>query len=534
MISYGDGLLNISKSSIEIDTGLSEREATHGKVFQSFNEKGIIISKNDNGELSFSDYFLTDNFSKFGEGRKTESVFVKGPGFSGKPLSTIFDEDREMATKAINILSQAVEYSFENNISIPNVGALGIIVGDEKSTENQLLILPPTIFEKSLNSRGDSFYSQYCGIYKKDVLKSVDSWRFTLSCYAYRVCSEFSPFSNLDSIERVWDYVDNKFVPLEISYELLDKNSNVIDSSELFKIIKNNLTVLPLESIKKSKRYKFIKPQSLPLPKIPESFSLRKLDYSENLEFQKQEKKLKKTRFCRKYNLQLKIASVSFVVLLIILAVTIFDISQRPSTLGLSSEQSVMMFYSGVNELDSEKLTGALAKKSIAKHYQNFVKNMYVTAHVRESYESEKITYTLEEWLNLLDPINNYYFGVSDLSLILLQDGENEKIYQVEYYISYNDPGFEIFLEKCVDTVTVSYEKDRWQITEFNATNNVIQIDSQAFFNDVQTLIEEIPDVEKSNQGGILAEKLQEKYVWLPSPEEAKAAYAELMYDYYY
>ena len=51
---------------------------------------------------------------------------------------------------------------------------------------------------------------------------------------------------------------------------------------------------------------------------------------------------------------------------------------------------------------------------------------------------------------------------------------------------------------------------------------------------DIQTLIEEIPDVEKSNQGGILAEKLQEKYVWLPSPEEAKAAYAELMYDYYY
>ena len=216
------------------------------------------------------------------------------------------------------------------------------------------------------------------------------------------------------------------------------------------------------------------------------------------------------------------------------MTVTIFDISQRPSTLGLSAEESVMMFYSGVNELDSEKLTGALAKKSIAKHYQNFVKNMYVTAHVRESYESEKITYTLEEWLNLLDPINNYYFGVSDLSLILLQDGENEKIYQVEYYISYNDPGFEIFLEKCVDTVTVSYEKDRWQITEFNATNNVIQIDSQAFFNDIQTLIEEIPDVEKSNQGGILAEKLQEKYVWLPSPEEAKAAYAELMYDYYY
>lgn len=534
MAIYGDGLLNICDSSIELDTGLSEREATHGKVFQSFTDKGMIISKNDNGEISFSDYFFTENFSKFGKGRKTESVFVQGPGFSGKPLSTIFDENRELASKAVNLLSLAVEYSFENNISIPNVGALGIIVGDEKSTENQLLILPPTIFEKSLNSRGDSFYSRYCGIYKKDVLKSVDSWRFTLACYAYRVCSEVSPFGNLDSIERVWDYVDNNFVPLEFSSELMDKDSEVIDTKELFEVIKNNLTVLPLESIKKSKRYKFIKPQSIPLPKIPESFSLKKLNYSENLKYQNQEKKLKKNRFFRKYNLQIKIASVSFIALLIILFVTIFDISKRPSTLGLSAEQSVMMFYSGVNELDTEKLTGSLEKKSIAKQYQNFVKNMYVTAHVRESYESDKITYSLEEWLNLLDPISNYYFGISDLSLSLLQDGEVEKVYQVEYCLSYNDPGIEIYLEKCVDTLTVSYKKDRWKITQFNTTIDVMQIDSLAFFNDIQTIIEEIPDVEKSNQGKILAEKLQGKYPWLPSPEEAQAGYAKLLYDYYY
>ena len=232
--------------------------------------------------------------------------------------------------------------------------------------------------------------------------------------------------------------------------------------------------------------------------------------------------------------MQIKIAPVSFISLLIILFVTIFDISKRPSTLGLSAEQSVMMFYSGVNELDTEKLTGSLEKKSIAKQYQNFVKNMYVTAHVRESYESDKITYSLEEWLNLLDPISNYYFGISDLSLSLLQDGEVEKVYQVEYCLSYNDPGIEIYLEKCVDTLTVSYKKDRWKITQFNTTIDVMQIDSLAFFNDIQTIIEEIPDVEKSNQGKILAEKLQEKYPWLPSPEEAQAGYAKLLYDYYY
>ena len=53
MIEYGNGLLFIGKDSLEIDTGLSEREATHGKVFQNINENGIIIKLKDDGTFDF-------------------------------------------------------------------------------------------------------------------------------------------------------------------------------------------------------------------------------------------------------------------------------------------------------------------------------------------------------------------------------------------------------------------------------------------------------------------------------------------------
>lgn len=525
MATYGEGLIIINKDSLDLDTGLSEREATQGRVFQSFSEKGFIIKKEGDFSFSFEDYYFTENYSSYGENRKTESIFVKGPKFSGIPLNQLFVENKEKASKAVNFLCQAIEFSFENNIDLPNIGPLGIIVGDDKTTENKMLILPPTIFIKALNSRSDTFYSLYSGIFKNDSLKKVDNWRFTLACYAYRICTGINPFNTKDSLERVWDYIDNNFIPPELFVKLKDKDNNPIDTNELFNIINNNLKVLPLESIKKNKRYKYIKPQSKPIPKLPESFDIQELKYIENLEYQKHEKRIKKTRFFRKYNLQIKISIISLFVILIILIVTLVDISKRSTTLGLTPEETISMFYSGVNDLDIDKLTVPLEKKSVAKAYKNFIHNMYVTAHVRESYESEKITYTFEQWLNVEDPINTYFFGISDLVVNLLENGKTEKVYKAEYYIAYNDPGNEVFIEKCVDTLTLSFNKDRWEISNFVTKTEKINLNSIEFFEDIQNVLDSIPYEEKHNQGIIIASQLQKKYPWLPSEEKAKEGY---------
>ena len=64
MIEYGNGLLFIGKDSLEIDTGLSEREATHGKVFQNINENGIIIKFKDDGTFDFENYAFSGNYLK--------------------------------------------------------------------------------------------------------------------------------------------------------------------------------------------------------------------------------------------------------------------------------------------------------------------------------------------------------------------------------------------------------------------------------------------------------------------------------------
>ena len=213
MIEYGNGLLFIGKDSLEIDTGLSEREATHGKVFQNINENGIIVKLKDDGTFDFENYAFSGNYLKIAKGRKTESVFVKGSGFSGRPLYELFSTDKEKAIQGVNLLALAVEQAKQKEIFLPNNGPLGTIIG-EGENENQILLLPFTIFEKSLYSRNDTEYSRFAGIFKKPSLSDIDSWRFTLSVYGYRLLSDCNPFDNLDSSERILDYLDFNFVQL--------------------------------------------------------------------------------------------------------------------------------------------------------------------------------------------------------------------------------------------------------------------------------------------------------------------------------
>ena len=50
MTEIGEGILYISKESLELDTGLSNREATTGRVVQNLRENGLIIKSKD-GEI---------------------------------------------------------------------------------------------------------------------------------------------------------------------------------------------------------------------------------------------------------------------------------------------------------------------------------------------------------------------------------------------------------------------------------------------------------------------------------------------------
>lgn len=531
MKQYGNGILFISNDSLDIDTGLSEREATHAKVFQNIKENGIIITKKADGSFIFEDYLFMENYSKIADGRKNESVFVKGPSFSGVPLYDLFSSDKTKAINAVNILSLAVEYAKQNNISLLNIGPLGTIIG-EGNNENQILILPQEIFEKSLNARSDSVFSRYSGIYRKNSLSEIDSWRFTLATYAYRICTDKDAFPNLDSLNRALDYLDFNFVPPECLCILKDEAGNQIDTKNLFSSITNNLRIISTDAIKKSKRNKYAKYSTVPVSIDFTNFKIEYLNYNENSSYIGLEKKIKSIRFFRNNNHIFKIAGIICAFLLFLGVSTLVDKKEKPSTLGLGPEEVVYMMYSGFDTLNIEIFGATIEKRSVGRDLENFISNMYVMGRVRETYESEKRTYTLPQWVNLTNPVGSYFFSVTDVKLTLIEDGENSKKYRADYNVIFNDPMFDIFGYVEHDDLELVFKKDRWLVSSITTYQEDMKIDASAFYEDVQEVINSIPEKEKQFQGVILTEILRPKYSWLPTPEMAELGYRELLEKY--
>ena len=157
---------------------------------------------------------------------------------------------------------------------------------------------------------------------------------------------------------------------------------------------------------------------------------------------------------------------------------------------------------------------------------------MYVTGRVRETYESEKATFTLAQWLNLTDPVRSYFFGVTLVDITLLEETESGKTYSVDFYIVFNDPETNIYCFKENDVLELVFKKDRWKIASIQTVQENVDLDSLEFYNEIQTLADSIPQEEKRHQGAILAEALQAKYEWIPSPEEAEEGYHEIIEKY--
>ena len=146
--------------------------------------------------------------------------------------------------------------------------------------------------------------------------------------------------------------------------------------------------------------------------------------------------------------------------------------------------------------------------------------------------QSESSLFALAQWVNLRNPTSSYFFGVTDVKITLLEAGETERRYRVDYYIMYNDPGVNVYGFNESDVLGLVFKKDRWLVSSIQTTQTDIIVDGLEFYNDVKTICDSIPESEKQSQGAIVCRELKPKYNWLPTPEEADIGYAEIIEKY--
>ena len=542
MAVFGDELLFINSDSIVIDTGLSMREAAQAKLMQFLTEPGYIATVKDDGGVSFTEYTFTDSHEDIAKGRKNSSVFIAGPAYDGIPLmellgdDTAFDAARvEKARVAVEKICKITEASFEQEIKLPNNGPLGTLVG----ADGTILFLPPSIFNRALDSRGDSAYSLYEGCWKNTALAENDCLRFTAAAYAYTVYSGKPPFTQKDSQLRAADFYDKNFVRLSwfckleagVSGETSTDSTDSKVFAETFEKIEQNLSCsAPEMETKKKRRGKSSKKKvTIPSVAITELPAFRNrviTDFTVVPAYEAQQKRLKRVRFLRKNGTIMNVCVVAFVLLCMFVASRINDYMRRPTTIGLEPVEVVQMFYDGFDTLDST-LFDATRTNGAGEGMSNMLATVFVTAKMRESYEGKK-TYTPSQWFYMRNPSALDIYGITQLS-IKEDTGkatDDTRVFSAHYFIVHTESDLIVISEQN-DTLTISYKNDRWLVSDFiakNSENEGYTIDSDVFYTDLQNAI---PSDATYNPEDIL-NALSDKYKWLPTLTETQKGYEQL------
>lgn len=576
MASYGKGVLQIDESGIFLDSGLSPQEFARARLGQYISDCGYLLVPQKEtqdyqvNEFRFSGAQASEQVGKNAKLSENETIRIVAPFFAGKPLLGFLEgSNREDAIKAVNAVCAAVEWNLQqinaanskntkiedatakNIPELLNCGPLGILVGDDGS----VLFLPFALFERSMLAREDKITSELYGCWTNTSLNKEDGWRFTLSTCAYTALTGKKAFSELHIEKRTEDYYDNNFIPLEYC---LFVNADDVKLTELIHIINYNLeltgsayqSIQPLKkkSVASSLVTKALnnrsssgnKAKSIPLP-LPiekpshEVISPKFIDAQDKF-LEKKAKELKRKRFLRKHSAKISIVAMALVVIGLATGSIIKTNLEKPTTENMNPHEVVQTFYTALNNLDSIQLDSCGKNKAI-KGYSTMVSSLFVTSKMREAYEQALPFLTPGQWVNTHNPLEFWVFGLTHLDIVAESSWNDipKKDDTVNFTVRFNTvvtngtQNYEI--TAYTDTLTLTYGKKYWQITDLSSEANETTIDNEAFIKDMNVALEIIKadtTIEPIQQGEELVKILGETYLWFPTAEEVLVGLEEL------
>ncbi len=527
-------IVTINESGITLHTGLSSRQFANAKMGQYVTESGLLVQKISDNKFSAEEFRFTN--TKTTAKNKSDEVVLTNESINGKTLLSIMEGDTQEALQTLDTLNAIIEWSFVNKIKIPNCGPEGTIV-----TENGILFLPFELFERSILAQNKETTSLFYGIWTNTALNEKDSWRFTLSTYAYKILSNQVPFTELNIEKRSEDYYDSNFIPLQFLVyvpssvsQIINHNLSITGSAHLSikprKESKKNLSSRILETNKQSEE------NSIALPLQIANISIQKVDsqteQEKNSFITKTANQLKKKRFIRKHKTSIALLSLTAVFVAVIVGSIIQSNLTKPTTKGMTSIEVVQTFYNAINTLDNVQLD-MCGKKSAVDSYSNMVSTVYVSGKIREAYERTIPHLPPAQWISTANPTSHFMFGITNLDI------QNKKatsssptigdtaLFTADFYLVASQGLDHYEVTKTTDTLTLEYGKKEWQIVSLNSNKNQIPVDSTQFIEDAiitRELIKEDSTIELHEQGILLTETLRETYPWLPTIQEVKAS----------
>ena len=548
-------LLTIENKELRLNTNIDEY--TFGKTgYDSIlNQEGVLFDGKNFRQWTFEDVKSLEA-EKNGSLQHLVFYCAENPLSPGaKTLAQFYEEGGEDCLAAVKAVCTALTAAAKDGNTIPFVGAGGIMVDGEK-----VLFIPQQLFGYAANTLNpQDKLNQYTG-FLNETISGLPAICFERAAIVYRLLAKNLPFAETDAIARNADIFDQKFLPVEYCVKGID--------SELALAINNGLrlnsTLINVPGKKKKgKASEDLKPQAdFPIEKLDQAFKQslnteKDNDFDEKVAayLKSQNSKINTKRTIKRNTTTITVIAA---ILLVIAAVTINTIKTRGedyTSIGLTSTETIRAFMNGVNQKDTI-LLGDFGKGKNVSNFSDMVSRIYVMHKQRLAYGNDNGFASPESWLLYITDEARYarsgIYGLTNLKI----DGKAEElnvelkkknqkpaplekegsvtltngltsVHKAEYYLIYTEGEEEDFVvNKVTSTITLTFIKNRWIITDLTTDSEDLHVDCNAF---KQAYFAAILDNENDAIKAI--ESLRGKYVWLPSKAAVQREYDHIIYE---
>lgn len=539
-------LLAIENGELRLNTNLDEY--TFGKTAHDavLSQEGVLFDGKNFRQWTFEEVKSYDA-EKNGKAERLVFYCAKNPLSDGaRTLAELLEEGGEKALSATLAACTALTAASKDGNQIPMVGAGGIMIDG-----NKVLFAPESLYSYAANTLpAQETLLQHQG-YLNETIKGLPALCFERAAIIYHLLTGRLPFTAADSISRNADIFDRKFLPLEYCINGID--------SELASAVNNGLRLnstavnVPGKR-KKGKTSEDLRPEAdFPLEKLEEAFRLSHKQAEEGNDKAFEEKvaaylksqtsKINTKRTIKRNSTTIAVIVAALVIVAVVIGNTIKTRGSDYTSIGLTSSQTISAYMNGVNEKDTMLLSDFGDGKSI-NSFSDTVSRIYVMHKQRLTFGDNGFGYPAN-WLFYITDDAKYersgVYGVTNLKIdgkpaehvaklykknekpepltqeggITLEKGSTS-VHKIEYYMIYTE-GEEVdyMVDKISATVTLSWKKNRWVITDIEENKKQgLGVDCNKFKADY------FSELKKSGGEVIPAvDALRSKYEWLPEKE---------------
>lgn len=503
-------------SNVFVKAGFAGKIRENGLLAELNGEAWNFSLWNFDGTVSSAD------LKEFAQGRD-ETVFLEGSCFDGLALSECFESlQKEDSIKACSLVCNALDSLDENRAALSLVGSGGIIVSKDFS---KVLFLPKNLLEISLSSLGEENFSELYGSYLNPVFSGKAAVHFLQAAIVYKAICGKVPFAEKSSSARETDIRDLNYCPLRYAVFGVDKKILLFTENAFAgkdcSFPKEEFSALELKETSSSDLEKFNEESK--------KFLLRK------------EKKIRTKRWLRAKSTMIKICAAVFVFAIAAFVSLYRTFLEKRTTKGLTSLQTLEMYYSAVNLLDIDSARASSAK-SLGGRVDRLA-NIFVTGKTSSMYNAGNDLVPPSVWL-VKNQLNHNIYGISNFTVdgnpcrtffkgqrrkenpaaISEENGQKifpgeKKEYHVGFFIfdSLGEDSLCVSLQK--EKVLLEFKKDRWIIFD-------IQTEIESRFLKFSEIKAEYSFAMENCGGDVFAcaSVLRQKYDFIPSDQEIKDA----------